>query len=116
MRNRKIGRFNKFSKPHIALAICAAVALGQTPPATITSLNPGSAPQGSPATPLTVNGQNLGTGSTIQWTTVNGTKVSLAAQLIQSAQLAATIPPALLTTAGTAQIAVADPAGVLTNR
>ena len=103
-------------KPHIALIVCAALALGQTPVATITSLTPNNAPQGSPATPLTVNGQNLATGSTIQWTTVNGTKVSLAAQLVQSAQLAATIPAALLTTAGTAQVAVANPAGVLTNQ
>jgi hypothetical protein len=115
MLTHKARRRNLYSKPRLALALTAALALGQAPPPTISSLSPGSAPVGSAPTPLTVNGQNLATGSTIQWTAVNGARVSLAATLAQNAQLAATIPATLLTTSGTAQVSVASPDGTLTN-
>ncbi len=103
-----------FYKVSVALLISAAFAAAQT--AIISGLNPTNTPMGSPATPLTITGQNMTAGSTVSWTTPNGQTVTLSPQLIDAAQLAATIPAALLTTAGTAQVAVADPTGVLSNQ
>jgi uncharacterized protein (TIGR03437 family) len=102
-------------KAFAALFVVALFAAGQAS-LSISSLSPSSAPVGSPATPLTIAGQNFAANSTILWTTVNGTQVALSPGLIQAAQIAATIPAALLATAGTAEVAVANPAGVLSNQ
>ncbi len=78
-------------------------------PLAITSLSPSNTNAGSGATGLSIAGQYFGTGAQVQWTTPGGTQVSIPASAIQAAQLSATIPAALLTTAGTAQVAVSQP-------
>src|SRR5580693_6450330 len=104
-----------FSKLIAFFMLCAAFAAGQAT-FSVSGLNPASAPVGSPATPLTITGQNFPAGSTVSWTAPNGQIVTLTPGLVKAAQIAATIPAVLLTTAGTAQVAVSSPAGVLSNQ
>jgi hypothetical protein len=85
------------------------------PPPAITSINPSSAATGSSSAPLNVAGENFAAGSTISWTAPNGFQTSITPSLLQAAQIAATVPAALLTTPGTAQVAIASPSGVLSN-
>src|ERR1019366_2284783 len=97
-----------------SLLLVTFSAFGQS--ASITSLNPSRARAGSLATPLAIKGQTLGATASVSWTTPDGRTVSLAPSLVAAAQVSATIPPALLSTAGTAQVAVVDVSGVRTNR
>ena len=83
------------------------------PAAAITALNPNNAPPGSPATPIVVTGTGIAGGSILSWT-VNGVTTILTATS-QPTHLTATIPAALLTAGSTAQIAIANPSGVLSN-
>ncbi|HWF10728.1 MAG TPA: hypothetical protein VG297_19810, partial [Bryobacteraceae bacterium] len=92
----------------------AAVAQAQSPPL-ITSFTPNSANAGAASASATVGGQNFVAGSTLEWTAPNGFQTSITPSLIQAAQIAATVPAALLTTAGTAQVAVQGPSGVMSN-
>ncbi len=85
-------------------------------PAVITSLTPNNALVGSSSASLSIAGQGIASGSTVSWTDVNGHVTSIAASLVQSAQVAATIPANLLTTIGTAEVAISDPSGVLSNQ
>ena len=84
--------------------------------ASINQLTPSQAPAGSADTSLSISGQNIPQGSTVSWTTPDGRKVSLSPSLVQAAQVAATIPAALLSSVGTAQVAVANPSGTLSNQ
>jgi uncharacterized protein (TIGR03437 family) len=86
------------------------------PPTAITSLNPSRARAGSFATPLAINGQTLGATASVSWTTPDGRTVSLSPGLVAAAQVSATIPSALLSTAGIALVAVVDGSGVLSNQ
>ena len=70
------------------------------------SVTPASVPYGSPATSLTINGSGFAAGSTLLWTAPYGGNAPITPTLVQAAQIAATLPPSLLTSAGTAQIAV----------
>src|SRR2546421_9576210 len=91
--------------------IVTGSAIAQT--ASVSSVTPNSVPARSPSTSVSIVGTNIAPGSVVSWTRPDGNKVTITPSLIQAAQLAATIPAALLTTEGTAQVAVADPAGVL---
>lgn len=84
-------------------------------PLTIGAATPSTAQTGNVATSLTITGQYFTPGAVIQWTTPGGAQVQIAPSLIQAAQLAATIPANLLSTAGTAEIAVAEPGSTLSN-
>ena len=83
---------------------------------TISSVNPTGATAGASATPVTVNGLNLNNATSLLFTPPGGAPQSLSLQAIQAAQVAATIPASLLTSAGTAQIALSNGAGVFTNQ
>ena len=75
------------------------------PQIVLTSITPNTAPAGSPALTLTVNGSGFFNGLTnVTW---NGT--TLATTYLSSTQLTASVPASLLTTAGTAQVGVANP-------
>jgi large repetitive protein len=91
-----------------------------TPP-----LVPSSAAAGTPGLQLTVNGANflvpanvgnaVLAGSVAEWIAPNAQPVVLATVVASATQLTATIPAALLTSAGTAQIAVVQPNGASSN-
>jgi hypothetical protein len=79
-------------------------------------VNPQSTAYGSPDTPISITGASLfGQGSVVQWTRPDGKVVAINPSLINGAQIAATVPAAFLTTPGTAQIAVADPSGIISS-
>jgi uncharacterized protein (TIGR03437 family) len=74
----------------------------------ITSLTPSTATAGGPAFTLTVQGSAFVSGSAVQW---NGS--GLTTVFVSSTQLTATVPVALIATAGTATITVVNPGGYL---
>src|SRR5205823_997537 len=75
------------------------------PVPTITSISPTSAAAGGPQFTLTVNGTNFVSASVVYW---NGT--ALATTFGSSTQVTATVPAALIATAGAASITVVNPA------
>ena len=77
---------------------------------TIGSLNPTCATAGGPQVTLTVNGTNFVSGSTVNW---NGSP--LTTTFVSATQLTATVPAALVATAGTASITVVTPCGGTSN-
>jgi hypothetical protein len=97
----------------ISLALFASALLAAV---TISSIAPPGIPVGSGATPITIAGQNFAAGSSLVWTTPDGQRFGISANLVRAAQMAATIPASLLSTAGTAQVAVSDFNGVLSNQ
>ncbi len=84
-------------------------------PFTITAVTPDSAPTGSGDTAVTVSGQNLTTATSLLFTPTAGAPVSLPLTSIQTAQVQATIPTALLASAGTARIVLANDAAAVSN-
>jgi hypothetical protein len=94
-------------------------AWSQTVAAIINSLNPSSAgvrPGGGKSITVTVSGTGLSSTSSLHWVAPNGFTINLPTTLVQAAQVAATIPASLLTTIGTAQLAVSNPNGTLSNQ
>jgi hypothetical protein len=81
------------------------------PAPTVSLLAPAGTVVGSAAITLSITGTNFDGQSTVLFTPPGGTQTSITPSMIQSAQLSATIPAALLTTAGTAQVAVSEPGG-----
>ena len=75
----------------------------------ISSVNPGSATAGSPAVTLTVNGAGFASTAGVVW---NGSP--LATTMVNSAQLNAAVPGNMVTSPGTAKIAV-NSAGLTSN-
>jgi sugar lactone lactonase YvrE len=82
----------------------------------VTSANPGTVPAGSGATTITVNGSNFTSGATLVFTPPGQAAATITPSLVQAAQLAATIPATLLSSAGTAAIAIANGTGTLSNQ
>ena len=72
----------------------------------ISGLSPASTAAGTGSFTLTINGNSFVSGSTVSW---NGTL--LASAFVGSGQLTATVPAALVATAGSANIVVTDSAG-----
>ncbi|HVY92422.1 MAG TPA: Ig domain-containing protein, partial [Bryobacteraceae bacterium] len=83
---------------------------------TISSVTPNSTPAYSPATAVTISGSNFASPSSIVFTPPNGPATTISPTQIQAAQIAATIPANLLSTAGTAQIAIQNGSGALSNQ
>ena len=110
----------KAGTAQVALANAAGLLSNQLPfyitPFTITSVTPNAAPRGSGATAVTIAGQNLLTATTLAFTPPGGAPVMIDLTAIQSEQATATIPATLLTSAGTAQVALANGTGVLSNQ
>src|SRR5437667_463606 len=77
---------------------------------TIGSLSPTCTTAGGPQFTLTVNGTNFVSGSTVNW---NGSP--LTTTFVSATQLTATVPTALIATAGTASITVVTPCGGTSN-
>src|SRR4029079_14568299 len=77
---------------------------------TVSSLSPTCATAGGPQFTLTVNGTNFVSGSTVNW---NGSP--LTTTFVSDTQLTATVPAALIATAGTASITVVTPCGGTSN-
>jgi hypothetical protein len=75
----------------------------------LTSISPNSAAVNSAAVTLTANGANFDAEATVQWTSPSGVVTNLSASFISAAQLQVTIPATLLTSPGTAQVAVINP-------
>ncbi len=80
-----------------------------TPPAALTSLTPAAISPGSQQFTLKVTGTNFVSGATVKW---NGTP--LTTTYVSPTTLTATVPANLVAAAGTAQITVVDPYGVVT--
>jgi hypothetical protein len=78
-------------------------------PPVLNSISPSSAIVGSSAFTLTAAGGSYQPGASIWWTAPTGGSVALPATFTSSAQLQATVPASLLTTAGTAQVAILNP-------
>lgn len=78
------------------------------PTPAVSSVTPNTVAAYSLATAVSVAGGNLGTDSTVYFTPPGGVATAISASLISSAQMAATIPATLLTTAGTAEIFVGN--------
>ncbi len=93
--------------------VFAAMAFGQ---ATITSVTPNSAPAYSAAIAVTIAGSNLTGATAVVFTPPGGTGTTITPSQTQAAQIAVTIPAVLLSTPGTAQIAIQTGAGVLSNQ
>ena len=90
------------------------VTLTQSGQTLLTSLVPVAAPTNSGPLVLSANGSGIPNGAVIQWTTPGGTPVNLPAFFNNSAQIESTLSNTLLTTAGTAQVAILSPGGGLT--
>jgi hypothetical protein len=73
----------------------------------ISGLNPVSAAPGGAVFTLTVNGTNFGSGATVDW---NGT--ALSTSFVSATQLTASVPAALIASAGIATVTVANPGAV----
>ena len=76
--------------------------------AVLSSLSPNTAVAGSSDLTMQVNGTGFVTQSVVQWTPTGGSTTSLKTTVVNSGQLTATVPAALLTTAGTASVTVAN--------
>src|SRR5207249_1385209 len=77
---------------------------------TISSLSPTCATAGGLQFTLTVNGTNFVSGSTVNW---NGSPLTTI--FVSATQLTATVPAALIATAGTASVIVVTPCGGTSN-
>jgi TolB protein len=94
--------------PHKLLDDAGRPSWGQTPSfptPTVTSLNPSSAFGGGPAFTLTINGTNFVSGSVVRW---NGS--ARATTYVNDTRLTASITAADITTVGTANVTVFNPA------
>jgi hypothetical protein len=106
-----------FSKRHAHLAACIFLALftlagcgggggGQSSPVpSLTSINPSSAPAGSPVITINATGSNFISSSIVEWD-----NVALATSYVNSTTLTAQISAGDLQTAGTATVTVTNPA------
>ena len=84
---------------------------------TVTAVTPNSVLVGSPATPVSIVGTNFSSASMVAFTPAGGgTPVTISPTTILAAQIAATIPASLLTSAGTAEIAIVNGGTVLSNQ
>jgi hypothetical protein len=83
---------------------------------TINSLSSASSPLNGSASALTISGQNLVTGSTVWWTSPSNQTTILTPSSVTASNIVVNIPSALLTTAGAAEISVANSAGVPGNQ
>jgi uncharacterized repeat protein (TIGR01451 family) len=106
---------------HIAVTNALGAASNSLPfvitatPFTISAITPAYQTVNSPATPVTIAGSNLATASTVSFTAPGGQVTNFAASLVQSAMVQATLPAAVLTSAGTAQVALANGSGSVSN-
>jgi len=82
----------------------------------INSVTPNTTPAYSPATAITISGSNFAAQSSVVFSPPNGPATTITPDEIQAAQIAATIPANLLSTAGTAQIAIRNGSGTLSNQ
>ena len=81
----------------------------------VTSITPNTAPAFSPARAVTITGSNFLSGATVSFTPPGGVTTTISPNLIQAAQIAATVPASFLTTAGTAQVVVNNGFAALSN-
>jgi large repetitive protein len=81
----------------------------------LSSVTPNSAVALGPATPVTIMGSGFTGGSVVSFTPPGGAPTPIAPSQVRLGQIAATIPAPLLTTAGAAQIVVANDAVTLSN-
>ncbi|HEX4276372.1 MAG TPA: putative Ig domain-containing protein, partial [Bryobacteraceae bacterium] len=81
----------------------------------ITSLSPSSTPLNSAATNVTISGSGFVQGATVRWTSPAGQTSFLTPTSITASQITVSAPANLLTTAGDAQVSVANAAGVPAN-
>src|SRR4030095_8204309 len=81
-----------------------------TPVPTITTLSPNTAQPGGPAFTLTVTGTNFVSGAVVRW---NGS--ARTTTFGSAPQLTAAIPASDIATAGTVQVTVANPDGLVSN-
>jgi hypothetical protein len=75
------------------------------------NISPDSAPPGSPAQTLRAVGLNFDDTAVVRWTSPTGQVTALSPALRTRALLEATIPASLLTTTGTAQVAIVNNPG-----
>lgn len=115
-RKRRICSFYSGLRLAGIVAIFAGLTPGQGGAPTLTSVTPNSAVAHAHATAISLSGTNFASTSVVSFTPPGGTQTFLTPSQVQAAQMAATIPAALLSTAGTAQIAIQSGAGVLSNQ
>ncbi|MCZ2147589.1 MAG: hypothetical protein LC126_07420 [Bryobacterales bacterium] len=81
----------------------------------MSSLNPSSVSVGSGNTTLQINGANFASGARIRWTSPTGVQTFVATAFRSASLLDAVLPSSLLSTLGTAQIAVVNPDNAVSN-
>jgi Bacterial Ig-like domain (group 3)/FG-GAP-like repeat/Beta-propeller repeat/FG-GAP repeat len=115
-----VADFNGDGRADLAVANSSSnnvsILLALPPVPTVNSVTPFSAVVNNPATAVTIAGSNFLPGSKVSWTSPGGPVTAITPSMIQAAQIAATIPAALLTSAGTAQIAITNGVGTLSNQ
>jgi hypothetical protein len=96
--------------PGIIASNTVAFAILPPPPPTIASINPSSATAGSPSLTVTITGSGFVSGAVAEWNAL-----SLSTNLVSATTLTATIPASDLVSAGTGEINVQNPSGLLSN-
>ncbi|MDX2178050.1 MAG: IPT/TIG domain-containing protein [Bryobacteraceae bacterium] len=89
-------------------------AIGAVPTIAPGGVSPPNAIVGSPTFNINVTGTNFVNGSAVQWVTPSAT-TSLTTAFFSSTSLSATVPSALIASAGSATIRVSNPGGLISN-
>jgi len=84
-------------------------------PPSLMGLAPSSAPAGGRPHRITATGANFLPNSVVRWTSPSGQTASLPTMFRSAALLEAVVVPSALTTPGTAQVAVMNPGGAVSN-
>jgi uncharacterized protein (TIGR03437 family) len=79
-------------------------------PATISSLSPATVAAGGTGFALSVFGSNFATGASVRWNSV-----ALSSTVVNSTQMAATVPASLIAASGTATVNVVNPGAAASN-
>jgi hypothetical protein len=107
--------YARFSAPLSPAVVSATAGTVSACTPAVTSVVPNTVPVNSAATPVTIAGSNFTNDSIILFTPPGGAATAIVPSLVQSAQIAATIPATLLSSAGTAQIAISNGGSTLSN-
>jgi uncharacterized protein (TIGR03437 family) len=101
----------------ICACACAATIFAQGTGAPVaTSVTPDSAVAHSKPVHVIIEGSNIVSGAVVSFTSPTGATLTVTPSQVEAARIAATIPSALLSTAGSARIAIQNGADALSNQ
>lgn len=101
----------QFLQPTISATAVDSVTVGRG--FLLNALSPSKAPTGAPDYPVSAIGSGFVSGAVVQWTSTSGQVTPLSTTFKNSSLLETTLPASLLTTAGTARVAVVNMGGDL---